>query len=181
MLITSYSLLIASNYENFPLAAFVLQVYETTSLDYLGYRTKGSLKITKCYFVSNHRGLSLYLPNKNHTAIITNSTFIDNQSDGDGGAISATSSKPFLGGNILIDNCYFEHNQAGIIPFDIRLPNCRNRQVLSTNLILDCFFTGDHIFTIQTCVHTNGTGNNDCSVKTSHLELSGNGGAINIE
>ena len=174
------ALLIASNYEKFPLAAFVLQVHETTSLDSPGNRTRGSLKITKCYFVSNHRGISLYLPNENHTVIITNSTFIDNQSDGDGGAISATSTKPFRGGNIFVDNCYFEHNQAGIIPFDMGLPNCRNRRVLSTIIVLDCSFTGDHIFTIQTCVDTNGTSGNDCFVKTSHLELSGNGGAIHI-
>ena len=175
------ALLIASHYEKFPLAALVLKVYETRSLDSFGNKIRGSLEITECYFVYNHRGISLYLPNENHTVIITNSTFIDNQSEGDGGAIFVTSSKPFRGGNIYVDNCYFGHNQAGVIPFDMGLPNCRKRRVLSTILILDCFFTGDHIFTIQTCVYTNGTSTSDCFVKTSHLQLSGNGGAINIE
>ena len=175
------ALLIKSNYEKFPLAALVLQVYETRFLDSFGNRTGGLLEITKCYFDSNHRGISIYLPNENHTVIITNSTFIDNQSKGDGGAIFASTSKAFRGGNIFVYNCYFEHNQAGIIPFDMGLPNCRNRRVLSTILILDCFYTGDHIFTIKTCVKINATSSSDCFVKTSHLELSGNGGAINVE
>ena len=100
---------------HYALAAFMLHLHELEELDsYNSSLPRGKVEFSDCVFFHNHRAISLYLPNKNHSVYIVNSSFIDNQSNGDGGAIYVTSLEEYNGGNVIIQDCEFSNNAAGV-------------------------------------------------------------------
>ena len=171
------ALTVARIQENVPIAAFVLRVHETGYSVPCENETVGTLEIITSNFTSNHRAISILLPNKKNVVIILKSQFINNKVEGHGGAVLITS-EVNLGGNVFISDCHFKENQAGPLTRDVQSTTCRNRQLLSDTKILDCFYTGDHLFTIQTCIDVTGNNKSDCVLKTFQLQLSGSGGAI---
>ncbi len=159
-------------------AAFTLQVTDKSRSDTLPL--EGNITFDDCAFLSNHRALYLSFSGGQNLFHMRNCEFAGNQADGEGGAlfIEAKRTVPFQ--RVIIENCSFSNNEAGVLPFTTEVPDCGNRRLLSTVSVLECLYTGHSIFFVKLCVYSEATSAR-CTERTTHLDLSGHGGAIYVK
>lgn len=137
----------------------------------------GTIEIFNSSFISNHRALSVGLSSRNDSALVRKSVFVDNESDGDGAGIFIRSPEG-SNGSVTIQDCRFQNNRAGVIPFKHTQPNCtQNKRIVSDLQIRNCKTTSEHILMLEVCVFHD-VASDECEVKTAHLDVSGSGGAI---